>query len=328
MCTSLSHPLLAGKTKRAAEVTDEDKSQQPILKKFHQDDEGYQEDPSNKENKKCEAHEDNKDLLRKSSQRAFGKQQYQLALHHYEEKNYVQYIECLQIAADNEYANAQYCLADVYSQTNMLGPRNFYKAFELYKKAALGSQLGNAYYQVALFYLGADNVVEKNVKKAVKWLTKAVKLRCQPAASMLREYIWEEALEKCRKAAQKESKIDQYNLGYWLEIGNPQDRTAAIIWYKHAARNGHIPSYQRLASLYRFGQGVSKNLNEAFEWYCAAAEYKSRWALTLFEHIGIEYKIGKGFALNKKEAFNRFKEKIEQYDEGMPSADALGAGEL
>ena len=48
--------------------------------------------------------------------------------------------------------------------------------------------------------------------------------------------------------------------------GVEQNFGAAASWYKLAANNHHVPSMMAMASLYRQGRGVPRDLQQAAAW--------------------------------------------------------------
>jgi len=226
--------------------------------------------------------------------------QYTNAIRFYQREQYDDYLEWIIQAATNEHPEAQFLLANIHCQSNMLGLRDFRKAFDLYKEAAKSGHL-KAHYEVALFYLGADGLFQKskeNENEAIKWLKRLKKLEEERAKQtrqkteihrgahgLLREFEWEKLLNEYRVADQKGNLNVQYSLGYWCELQD--DMNAAIEFYKKSAIIKQCKAIEKLASIHRFGIGVPKNLEESFKWYKEAIILKSKWSREIFKGIGI-----------------------------------------
>jgi TPR repeat protein len=82
------------------------------------------------------------------------------------------------------------------------------------------------------------------------------------------------------KAAIKGDLEAQFHVGQKYltghDTGNAADKqerlARAVRWFQRAAKNGHVPSQYRLATLYELGRGTPKNYVEASKWYSRAAE--------------------------------------------------------
>ena len=74
-------------------------------------------------------------------------------------------------------------------------------------------------------------------------------------------------------AAQGDARA-QFNLGVMYRHGEgvPQDAQEAVTWYRKAAEQGYAPAQYNLGVMYRHGQGVPQDAQEAVKWYRRAAE--------------------------------------------------------
>jgi len=223
-----------------------------------------------------------------------GEAQCKKALGFLRTQKYKKYHKWIVRAANNGDGEAQFRLAAMYSQSNMCGPRDYQKAFELYKKAANNGYV-NANYEVALFCLEV-----KDVSTAIKWLEKGAKQGHQAAEMMLRDFKWEEKLEACKKKAQQNGINAQYTLGLCHEYKGEWNE--ALQLYLSAASGRHLKSCERIAFMHRFGRGVSKNLKVAFEWYKAASRLGSERAQVLFQEMDFVYTRVEGFAICVEES--------------------------
>jgi len=78
-------------------------------------------------------------------------------------------------------------------------------------------------------------------------------------------------------------------LGRMYEIGNgpvPQDPAEAARYYRYAALAGEPYAQVYLGRLYEHGDGVPKDIEEAFRWYRKAADQGDEEALAILRTIG------------------------------------------
>lgn len=82
---------------------------------------------------------------------------------------------------------------------------------------------------------------------------------------------------------------------YSSGMGEPQNKTEAIRWYKKASEQGDIDSQLALGWIYYTGNGVEKNLDESRKYYQRASEKGSKKAQEILDKINKlaanEYKI-------------------------------------
>ena len=78
---------------------------------------------------------------------------------------------------------------------------------------------------------------------------------------------------------------------------------------RKAAEQGHANAQCSLGNCYDFGQGVTKDLNEAAKWYRKAAEQGLARAQFC---IGLSYKNGEGVTKDLNEAIKWFRKAAEQ----------------
>ena len=124
-------------------------------------------------------------------------------------------------AAEQGYAEAQYCLGELYALGKGV-PKDYAKAMKWFLKAA---DQGHAYAQANLGIIYADGLgVPEDAAEAVKWF---------------------------RKAADQELASAQTILGtmYANGEGVPEDNAEAVEWYRRAAMQGYPPAQCAL----RFG---------------------------------------------------------------------------
>lgn len=86
----------------------------------------------------------------------------------------------------------------------------------------------------------------------------------------------EEAYRWYLKAAAAGDIDAQYFLGNWYRARSPRPEPAeGVYWITTAAEQGHPTAQATLADLYRVGEGVEKDLEQAATWYTRAAEQGS-----------------------------------------------------
>ena len=78
-----------------------------------------------------------------------------------------------------------------------------------------------------------------------------------------------------------------YEYAQKLEIGDgvTKNVTQAFYYMKKAAEGGYAPAYRPLAEMYHKGQGVTKNRDIAAEWYQRAADNGDRKALQILNNM-------------------------------------------
>ena len=69
--------------------------------------------------------------------------------------------------------------------------------------------------------------------------------------------------------AKKGDPVAQSNLGFLYE--KEKNYTQAAYWYNKSAMQGYGPAQYNIGVAYRYGRGVSQNLQKASEWYQKSA---------------------------------------------------------
>ncbi|MGH8476226.1 MAG: tetratricopeptide repeat protein [Methylococcales bacterium] len=85
---------------------------------------------------------------------------------------------------------------------------------------------------------------------------------------------------QCRKAAQQGDSLAQYFVGQMYRKGEGVDknREEALNWYRKAALKENRLAQYNLGWMYDIGDGIEKNPNEAISWYAKAARNRDRYA--------------------------------------------------
>jgi serine/threonine protein kinase/TPR repeat protein len=99
---------------------------------------------------------------------------------------------------------------------------------------------------------------------------------------------------------------------------------AALGFCRHAAEAGIASAQFNLAERYLFGNGVPRNLAEAFKWYRRESEHGG-WAQM---RLGLLYAYGLGVAKDPKEARNCFDKGLPQLRQAADQGTAQGLNDL
>lgn len=115
----------------------------------------------------------------------------------------------------------------------------------------------------------------------------------------------------------------QYALGCCFDngIGIPEDKDAAIRWYREAAKQGYADAQNRLAYCYDTGHGITQDYSEAAKWYRKAADQGLARAQCNLGHC---YKIGHGVEQNDTEAVKWYRKAAQQGHAGAQFCLANG----
>lgn len=79
----------------------------------------------------------------------------------------------------------------------------------------------------------------------------------------------------------------QYILAYCFQIGKlvDEDQETAVQWYTRAAMQNHVAAQNNLGYMYINGQGVEKNLQQAYKWALLAEENGSPILRKSLDHL-------------------------------------------
>lgn len=110
------------------------------------------------------------------------------------------------------------------------------------------------------------------------------------------------ALEEWRPLAKRGNVEAQNMLGYMYRYGQgvSQDFDQARHWYGLAADKGHARAQNNLGAMYRQGLGGPQDFQKALQWFRRAAEQGNGGAQN---HLGLMYFEGEGITKNEVEAF-------------------------
>ena len=174
------------------------------------------------------------------------KEQVELALKFYDEKNYEQAEKWFRLAAERGSSLAQFRLGFIYDQGQGV-PKDYLEAIKWYQKAA---DQGEKYAQYNLGNMYADGKgTSKDYKKAFEWYEKSAEQNVPQAQVSVGWY---------------------YMNGFGNLSESEMDYKKAIDWNQKGANNGDPEGFNNLGWLYENGFGVDKDLAKASELYKTA----------------------------------------------------------
>jgi TPR repeat protein len=182
--------------------------------------------------------------------------------------------------------------------------KNLAEAFRWYRLAA-EKNYARAQFTLGLFYFHG-RVVAVDKVLAADWYRRAAEQNYPPAQTNLGglylrgDGVQADAVQAVywfRRAAANGEFESQYNLGlcYQEGWGVPRDEKEAVQYYRLAVRRNHAPAQFHLARAYERGTGVPVDLVQALAWYRKAAEQNFAAAQRC---LGIAYAEGRGVAVD------------------------------
>ena len=184
---------------------------------------------------------------------------------------------------------------------------DFPLALDYYHRAA-GHGVVQAMVALGEMYFNGQGVAE-DYDIANYWFEKALAADAeQPEAlghlGMAYYYGWGKAadLDKAREYLEKAVEAGEENVMFVLGrvYYDQEDYENAWRYFQKAAVDGNEAQEEaedRLGDMYRFGEGVKKDLVKAVEWYKKGAEHGSEWAMC---SLGYMLEHGEGVEVNEK----------------------------
>lgn len=136
------------------------------------------------------------------------------------------------------------------------------------------------------------------------------------ALSAFKASKWTEAIAAARQTDLSNAEVLAW-MGYCYRYGNgvARDLVQAFTWFKKSAEGGYSWSMGELGHCYYFGRGVAKNYSSALTWYRKGAEAGDAASQTGMGHL---YEFGRGVERSAAKAFQWYKKAAENGDiEGM-----------
>lgn len=126
-------------------------------------------------------------------------------------------------------------------------------------------------------------------------------------------YYLEFVPELIKKIAEQGNSTAQLCLGYMYRDGEgvEQDYEEAVKWYRKSAEQGNAIGQVGLGDLYENGHGVEQNPEEAFKWFRKSAEQGNSAGQC---RLGLMYKRGDGVEQDYEKAVKLFRKSAEQGD--------------
>ncbi|MGJ8564358.1 MAG: peptidoglycan-binding protein [Alphaproteobacteria bacterium] len=150
---------------------------------------------------------------------------------------------------------------------------------------------------VAEFQLGLSYLQAGRTSDAVELIRSSAN-KGQPAAQYRLAKLYEAgegvtadpamARQLTERAARNGNRIAMHDLALYYAEGRGDvgvDIKTAAIWFEKAAERGVVDSQYNLGVLYESGQGLPKNLNEAYVWYGIAAGQGDQYAQKQIETL-------------------------------------------
>lgn len=119
------------------------------------------------------------------------------------------------------------------------------------------------------------------------------------------------AVAQVRPSAEQGNPSSQFGMGLMYRNGQgvPLNYQEAFNWFRLSAEQGNAAAQYNLGAMYNNGQGVQKNLAEAVKWYRKSAEQGNFRAQF---NLGSMYQLGQGVPQDYKEAARLFRLAAEQ----------------
>lgn len=204
----------------------------------------------------------------------------------HQERKYEKAIEFYQRAGEQGFSYASYYLGDMYYQGLDI-PQDYTKAFKWFMKAA---ELGNASAQdkISVMYMRGDGI-PRDYQKGYEWAQKAAVQGIGDAMGTIglyydNGYIFSPDLEKAREWYLKA--VCTGNDFYISSLERIEKKIyGAPLNYEKVAQNGDVYAMCYLAYKYRYGKGVQRDKQKAFELHQKAAESGNALALYRLGHV-------------------------------------------
>ena len=195
-------------------------------------------------------------------------------------------------------------------------PQSYSEAFNHFKIAAERNYAPAQYYLATLYCKGLGTQV--SYSRAAEWFLKSAEqgnVDAQYELACLYEKIKplnknEDSIFWYKKAANNGNINAYYGLGkaYYKGINTPIDYTEAAKWLMQPSKIGILDAEYFLGTLYEFGNGVTQDYTKALELYTKGAERRNANSI---HKLALMYANGIGVAINLSKAVRLLKQAIE-----------------
>ena len=184
--------------------------------------------------------------------------------------------------------------------------RDYQESLKWFQKAADQGDK-DAQYELGKWYYSGEWVT-RDYAEALKWFQKAAE---QGNVESLRQTNLLSSFLTTKEKAEQGDKESQYQLGlmYYKGEGISKDLREAFTWLQKAASQDHAAAQTYLGAIYFGGEGVLKDYTEAFKWFQKAAEQGVAEAQY---NMGLVYYSGLGVSQDYSKALKWFKKAAEQ----------------
>lgn len=200
-------------------------------------------------------------------------------------------------------ASAAFALGTMYERGNGV-PKSAPDAVKWYRIAAEKGHVG-AQFNLALI-LAKGRGVNADPAEAAKWYEKAALQGDQQAAINLGILYAQgagvpqdgaQAAHWFHQAADAGNPMAEYNLGllYANQLfsdgkGEDDDQKHAAVWFEKAADHGVVAAQNNIGVMYADGDGVAKDVVQAYKWWSLAAESGDQQSAAALKELQAEMK--------------------------------------
>jgi uncharacterized protein len=203
------------------------------------------------------------ELYHIASQKPFDDANFLLSREHFDLLDIDEYKKLFIMCSESKSPAALILLGRLY-HNGFSVPKDITKAFEYFTQAV------NMDDECAMYALGVWYKENKNIPKAIEYLTRCAKIGNTTAIAKLAQIdrSWEPELTKYAEW----NPHAMYNLGELYRIGEVKDPAKVIYWQTKAADLGRVNALHNLGTYYRDAYGVPQDDTKAAEFFQKAAD--------------------------------------------------------
>ena len=216
--------------------------------------------------------------------------QYELGIHYYNSKDYTQAFEWLEKSALQGKEDAQYSLGVLYYEGTGV-TKDLLQAFSWIQKSAMQGD-ADAQYALAKFYFEGEGVTQDETK-ALEWLQKSAakgSVAAKQVLATLQDTATTEStgsnFEALQTQAQQGDAKAQYDLGtkYYIGDGVRKDIPEAFAWFTKSATQDNADAQLMLGWMYLKGEGIAQNIGLAKKWLQESAAQGNEQSIELLNN--------------------------------------------